>query len=418
LKPVMRKTRILVIFGGRSVEHDVSILTGLQFLEALDPTRFDGLPVYVDPKGRWWIGAALTDRSFYPLTPARETQLTPVRLDLGLVSTGGQPQLLAETKGFLGTKTEALPFDLVVPAIHGSNGEDGSLQGLLDFAAIPYAGSPTLGSALAMNKAETKRMVAAQGVKVLPHHVFSRPQGGGFIDADTAETALKASLGRAFVYPLIVKPLTLGSSIGVSKADDGDGLVSGLAQALRVDAHAIVEPCVANLVEYNVAVRRDLDGHIHTSAIERPKTDAATLDFKNKYLSGGRPGGQKAKMGGTAGPSEGMASLNRTLNPDTLTAPQIDQIRSGAAAAFDALDLGGSVRVDFLSDGESGDIWLNEINPIPGSFAYFLWEAADSPVSFLTLTGLMIDEGLARAKARRRNTDAAQGGGQIFQDKG
>ncbi len=402
----MSKERVIVMFGGRSVEHDVSILTGLQCLEALDPVRFDGMPLYIDPKGRWWIGDALRDRSFYPLTPAKETELTPVRLDL---APEDQPKLLFDRKGLLGSRTEAHDFDLIIPAIHGSNGEDGTLQGMLDFAGIPYSGSPALGSALAMNKAETKRLADASGIAVLPHHVFVRPKDG-FIDGGDAEAALKASLGDAFAYPLIVKPLTLGSSIGVRKAGDRDALVAGLAEALKFDTRAIVEPCVDNLVEYNVAVRRRADGTVATSAIERPKTEAETLDFKNKYLAGGSPGAPKAK----AGPSEGMASLNRTLNPDDLTDAQIAQIRGDAAALFAAMDLGGSVRIDFLSNGTTGEIWLNEVNPIPGSFAFFLWEAAEDPLSFLALTSAMIDEAKARTAADRRSTDAILGGGQIF----
>ncbi|WP_417449068.1 D-alanine--D-alanine ligase [Kordiimonas sp.] len=402
-----QKKVIAVIFGGRSVEHDVSVLTGLQFLEALDPGRYEGLPIYVDPLGQWWTGAPLTRRSRYPLEEA-PGDLTQVMLDLATPA-AGRPQFVSFSKGLMGEKRTVIPFDLMVPAIHGSNGEDGSLQGLLDFADIPYAGCRTLGASATMNKVFAKKVAAQSGIKVLPELLLSRPEKGEFLDPETLKKQLQSAFGTVD-YPFIVKPCNLGSSVGVGKADDIDGLVAALMSAFRMDSEVIVEPFVANLVEYNIAVRRSADDETITSAIERPLRDAELLDFKNKYLAGGTPGAPKLDTG----PSEGMASLNRILNPDELTPVQESFIRESAACVFDALSLAGSVRVDFLCNGASGELWLNEVNTIPGSFAYFLWEAASTPLSFLALVSEIVEEGFRLSGGRLGETDTKTGGATIF----
>lgn len=403
------KQVIAVIFGGRSVEHDVSVLSGLQFLEALDPVRFEGLPVYVDPLGQWWTGDALKKRSRYPLDDEQNKDLMQVSLDLATPA-AGRPRLVGHQKGLMGDKRIHLPFDLMVPAIHGSNGEDGTLQGLLDFAGVPYAGCRTLGAAATMNKVFTKSVARAHGIKVLPELTLKRPGRGQFIDPEKLAAELDAAFGATYGFPYIVKPANLGSSVGVGKAGDMDGLVAALMTAFRLDSEVIVEPFVPNLTEYNIAVRRKSDGVVATSAIERPLRNAELLDFKNKYLAGGTPGGPKLD----SGPSEGMASLNRVLNPDELSAEQESFIRGSASGIFERLALAGSVRVDFLCDSETGELWLNEVNTIPGSFAYFLWEAAAEPISFLGLTSAIIDEGFRLSGERLGATDAGAGGATIF----
>jgi len=408
---VAQKKVIAVIFGGRSVEHDVSVLTGLQFLEALDPGRYDGLPIYVDPLGQWWTGEALLRRSHYPLKSAAHKDLRQVMLDLATPA-NGQPQLVSFSKGLMGEKRTVIPFDLMVPAIHGSNGEDGSLQGMLEFADIPFAGCRSLGAAATMDKVFAKSAARTGGIKVLPELALDRPAKGIFLDPATLEGQLKEAFGT-LKFPYIVKPCNLGSSVGVGKADDMDGLVAALMSAFRLDSRVIVEPFVANLTEYNIAVRRSSAGAILTSAIERPLRKAELLDFKNKYLAGGEPGGPKLD----SGPSEGMASLNRELNPSDLSDAQETFVRNSASRMFDLLSLAGSVRVDFLSNSETGELWLNEVNTIPGSFAYFLWEAAAEPTSFLELTSAIIDEGFRLSAERLGSTDSGLGGATIFKAK-
>jgi len=405
------KKVIAVIFGGRSVEHDVSILTGLQFIEALDPTKYTGLPVYVDPLGQWWTGEALKKRNHYPITKDKQKALTEIKLQLA-TNAYGQPTFLTTQKGLMGEKTKELHFDLMVPAIHGSNGEDGSLQGLLEFANIPYSGCRSLGSAATMNKVFAKAQARIDNINVLPELMLERPTKGAFLDPDNIQKQLEAAF-ETVSFPYIIKPNNLGSSVGVSKANDIDSLIGGLMNAFKMDSHVIIEPFVDNLEEFNIAVRRKLDGTISTSAIERPLRNADLLDFKNKYLGGSTPGAPKAKTGD----SEGMASLNRELDPDDLGETRDAFIRESAAKTFDSLGLAGSVRIDFLSNAKTGDIWLNEVNTIPGSFAYFLWEAAADKTSFLKLADDMIEEGFALSKNRLGTTDTAGGGATIFVDQ-
>lgn len=401
-----QKSVIAVIFGGRSVEHDVSILTGLQFLEALDPEKYEGLPVYVDPKGQWWTGNALRARGNYPLKST--DGLLALALDLGSQTALGRPSFTTQQKGLLGSKTQRIEFDLMVPAIHGTNGEDGTLQGLLKFANIPFAGCGPLAASRTMDKLAAKRAARANGVPVLPEAVLCRPANGTFLDDEAVKEALEHAFGP-FRYPLIIKPRNLGSSVGVSRADDFDGVMAALLKVFRLDSTALIEPCVDPLVEYNIAVRRDQNGSVVTSAIERPLGKADVLDFSNKYRAGGSGGAKRADSG-----SEGMASLNRELNPQQLSDDQDTAIRKHAEALAGLLDLAGSCRIDFLSNAETGEIWFNEVNTVPGSFAYFLWEAADPVVSFLRLTDALIQEGFAVHAAAQAATDTASGDAKLF----
>lgn len=403
------KKIVAVIFGGRSVEHDVSVLTGLQFLEALNPTLYIGLPIYVDPLGGWWTGSALTRRSHYPITDDHYKALTAVQLDLATTASG-RPRLIARKKGFFGDKALNISFDIMVPAIHGSNGEDGTLQGLLEFAGVAYTGCRLMGSALTMDKIAAKSWARQHSLPVLPELMLSRPKSGQYLDEDGLKEDIKTALA-GFAYPYCVKPCNLGSSVGVSKADDFDGLMAALIQVFRMDSEAMIEPFVPNLMEYNIAVRRDDQSKVQTSAIECPTSEGDLLDFKNKYLSGDK-GGPKLDTA----PSEGMASLNRTLNPQELSKDQEKIIRNTASILFDGMKLAGSVRIDFLCDSKSGEIWFNEVNTIPGSFAYFLWEGAEPPVGFLELTGNMIEEGFALSANRLGNTSAGAGGSVIFKE--
>ena len=377
-------------------------------MNAVDNERFGILPVYVGPDGRWWTGEALRDKKFYPLTRATEKDLTRVSLP-GASIRGKQPYFLAGKKGVF-SKSEVLTFDLAFPAIHGSNGEDGTLQGLLDFVGIPYAGCSVLAAAATMDKDFTKRLVKAIGVPTLPHLLLKKPPENKTPDQKAIKKALQASLGKN-PFPVIVKPCNLGSSIGVTPANDMDDLLAGLLLCFRLDRAVIIEPFVQNLVEYNVAVSKAF-GKTTASVIERPLKENEFLDFKGKYLSGDTKGG-KMKTGN----SEGMVSLNRVMNPPELNQGQQEKIQGWAVAAFDALGLAGSVRIDFLGNEKTGELWLNEINTVPGSFAYYLWQESEPAVSFTDLTTALINEGLERAKSNSSETDKGLGGAVIFKDK-
>ncbi|MCD8497674.1 MAG: D-alanine--D-alanine ligase [Alphaproteobacteria bacterium] len=389
------KKRIAVIYGGRSPEHDVSVVTSLQALQALDRTKFDPFPVYIATDGRWFIGDALKERANYLPSRAVEATLTEVTLDMHADAGRKKGVLLKKKKGLFGGSAVADEFDAAFFGFHGLVGEDGNMQGLMEVAGIPYTGMRTLASSVFMDKVATKHYLRSLGIPCLPFTVLKRPESGYLIPKKEIEALMK-DIG----YPAIIKPSHLGSSIGVAKVKDAEELIACLPAVFQYDDAAIVEPFVQNLVEYNVAVSK-LFGDMRTSAAERPKTTAELLDFKQKYLSGGN-GKTGTKDGGTkssAAISEGMLSLTRELNPDLPKETEAN-IRKWAVTLFDAIDGTGAPRIDFIGNSKTGEIWMNEVNPCPGSFGYFLWEAAEKPVLFTNYLTLLVEEAFAENKKR------------------
>ncbi len=379
--PSRNETRVAVFLGGRSPEHDVSVITGLQALKAIDQERFVAFPVYVDPRGAWFVGEALAERRNYLPDLRIAGELTEVSLSLG---EAGRGVLVPKRSGFF-SRRATTEFDVALLAFHGLGGEDGQMQGLFETANLPYTGMRTLASAVFMDKAATKRLLRGLDIPLLPYAVVPRAAGG--LPSVESLTALLSGIA----FPWIVKPAHLGSSIGVGKADNFDEVRALLPMIFGLDTQALIEPFVANLVEYNLAVMR-IGGVVRTSAIERPKRAEELLDFRQKYLSGGNG---KAGTKGDAGNSQGMLSLTRDINPELPAALEAD-LRRWATLAFDAVDGYGAPRVDFYCNERTGETWLNEVNPCPGSFGYFLWEAAEPPIGFTALLSLLIDEALAR----------------------
>jgi D-alanine-D-alanine ligase len=385
------KQRVAVFFGGRSPEHDVSVVTGLQVLQAIDSARYDAFPIYINPAGEWLSGEPLAERRNYLPDAALRARLASVSLD---ASAQDQGTLIPRAAGLF-RRPQPIHFDIAVLAFHGTKGEDGQIQGLCELANVPYTGMRTLASAVLMDKAATKRMLAGTGIPLLPHVTLERPAQGLMLPRDT----LAAASGK-IGFPAIAKPNHLGSSIGVAKVDDLDELAATLPQILKLDRLVILEPYVPNLVEYNVAVSK-ISGRVRTSAIERPKRVEELLDFKQKYLSGG------SKKSGVKQPgqlSQGMLSLTRDLNPELPAAAEAN-IRSWAERAFETVGGTGAPRIDFLSNAATGEIWLNEINPCPGSFGYFLWEAGKPPTLFTELLTGLIEEALAEHRASQLSAD-------------
>jgi D-alanine-D-alanine ligase len=397
----MSKTRVAVLFGGRSPEHDVSVVSGLQALNALDSSKYDAFPVYVAADGAWFTGDALRNRSLYIPDEGARGGLTRVDLDL---SAGRGLMMPRSVGGLFAKKAQPIAFDVALLAFHGTIGEDGSMQGVLETANVPYTGMRTLASAVLMDKAITKRVLAGRGVSLLPDAVVDRPATGLVPDKAGLEAALKG-----LPFPVIVKPAHLGSSIGVAKAEDLATVRAVLPTIFKFDTTAIVEPFVDHLVEYNVAVTR-IGGEVRSSAIERPKRASELLDFKTKYLSGGSKTSDGKQPGAT---SQGMLSLTRDINPD-LPAETEHRIRTWASEAFIAVGGTGAPRIDFLSNEKTGEVWLNEVNPCPGSFGYFLWEAAERPVLFTALLDHLVEEAKTRHRASQLPTDPTPAEARLF----
>jgi D-alanine-D-alanine ligase len=401
----MMKTRGAVFFGGRSPEHDVSIVTGLQALAALDGERFSSFPVYVSTEGEWFLGDALRDRVNYLPKDAVLKSLEPVTLAT-TPTVDGQGRLIPLKAGGLFSKPKTTEFDVALLAFHGLSGEDGRMQGLFEIANVPYTGMRPLASSVLMDKAATKLVLGQTSIALLPSIVINRPATGLLPDAASVSHKL-----AGWSYPVIVKPLHLGSSIGVAKAHSLEEVRSALSVVFRLDTHAIVEPFVENLVEYNVAVRNGKDG-IETSAIERPKAQTELLDFKAKYLAGGA-GGSKSGSKQPGAISQGMLSLTRELNP--VLPPEFEeQLRRWAVECFATVYGTGAPRIDFLCNSQTGQFWLNEVNPCPGSFGYFLWEAGERPLLFTELLTALIDEGLAAQRSLQLPPDPTHPEARLF----
>jgi len=397
------KLRVAVFFGGRSPEHDVSVVTGLQSLEALDQDRYSSFPVYVSTDGKWFIGDALRQRTNYLPKENTLKSLESVTLDLW-PNVDGKGRLLPTKPGGMFSKPKPVEFDVALLAFHGLFGEDGRIQSLFEVANVPYTGMRTLASAVCMDKSTTKSMLAGQGIALLPDAVIARPASGLMPSAKDIEQQIES-----LHFPLIVKPLHLGSSIGVARAGSIDEVRGALSVIFRLDTHAIVEPFVDNLVEYNVAVRNGSSA-IETSAIERPKSDRELLDFKAKYLAGGS-GSKGSKQPGAI--SQGMLSLTREINPSI--EPSIaDRVHGWAAKCFKTVYGTGAPRIDFLCNSQTGEVWLNEVNPCPGSFGYFLWEAAAQPLLFAELLTALIDEAFVAQRAIQLPPDPTHPDARLF----
>ena len=369
-----RRKTVAVLFGGRSLEHDVSVVSGLQIVHALDPVLFDPVPVYLDQSLRWWTGDALWDRAqFGPTGPSRatlrEVMLAPGFGTSALVPVEGGPRRT---------------IDAFIPVLHGTFGEDGCVQAALELAGAAYVGSGVLASAIGMNKRATKVLAQQAGVPVVPWRAVRRgvlDEGGVWL------TTVPAEIETAFGWPVIVKPCNLGSSAGVSVARDAASLVAGLLTVFEYDTEAIIEPFVQQRLEVNVAVA-GLDTPV-ASVTEMPVTsDAAPLSFSEKYRRSG---------GKSVGSSQGMASLARILDPQALPLSMREEAQRHAVTVFATLGCEGIARIDFLIDGATGALYFNEINTVPGSLAFYLWSA---PPHHWTMTDLL-SRLVERAERRR-----------------
>lgn len=374
------------MFGGRSVEHDVSIITGLQACEVLS-ARHEPVPLYMDRDGRWFAGEHLRDIDTY-----REgtIEAEPVVLDVGSGLLRSQP---AERRGRFGrggagqSRFQEQRLDVVIPATHGTQGEDGCLQGALELANVPYAG-PTLEAAvLAMNKAVTKSMLRAAQVPVLEDLTLRRSEY-----ERQGAAAILAKVKARFGLPVYAKPASLGSSVGVSRCTDEAELADALQLAFELDRVALVEPAVEDGKEINCAVLGRPGAQPRVSACEQPIASAGFLSFEDKYMREGGKGG--------ALKSEGMSSADRII-----PAPISDELTAGveqlSRRTFEVLGCTGVARVDLLLDSQDR-LFVNEPNTIPGSFAFYLWEPVG--LAFPDLLDALIDIAMAEHAEKQRTT--------------
>ena len=346
------KKQIGVIFGSRSCEREVAIISAVQLMRYADPDKYDIIPVYIDEHGAWYTGDVLKEISAYkPFRP----DIKGIRKVFPDLSSGSGALLyLNRSTGLLGKdRLEiAARIDTYIIVMHGMNGEDGTLQGLMELANIPYTSTGVTGSAVGMDKIVMKQFFRGAGLPVLPDQWFSRSEyfgNAGKVIADIAQ-----GLG----YPVFVKPANLGSSIGVSRADNAGELKDALELAFEYDRRVLVEKGLDKPIELNCSVL-GFDNEMQASPIEMPLNQDEFLDFRDKYLGGGG--------------SKGMAGLSRVL-PAPIEEDLKNEIQELSKKIFRMMDCKGVVRIDYMFDRASEKLYITEINTIPGSLAFYLWE--------------------------------------------
>jgi D-alanine-D-alanine ligase len=372
------------------VEHEISIITGLQLIRAIDVVAYEPVPVYISSTGHWYSGQELLDTSFYKKMPQSLDRVHEVTL-LPIPNLGGLT-ILREGKGDV-SPGNILPIDVFFPTFHGSYGEDGCIQGLFELAEVTYTGSRVLASALSMSKQHCKEIVSHNGVPVLPSLVVAKHQLQKDLGAGLNNLRQKiVTTGGFDKFPLFVKPCNLGSSIGVARAEDIRELDAALVQAFRYDTVVMIEPCLDHKLEINVAV---LGGEELTASVtEIPVSSAGKeLTYEDKYMRGG-----SKKSAGAE--TQGMAGLTRVIDPADLSPEIKDQAQCLAKKAFQALGCAGVARIDFMLDLLQNTLYFNEINPLPGSLSFYLWAGSKPPVFYTELLTRIIESAQAEQDER------------------
>lgn len=345
-----KKLNVAVVFGGKSVEHEVSVLTGLQLIRALDRTRYTAIPVYISKTGEWFTGDSLLSVDTYRyaddgIIPAQSCSIPADSKIQGLVT--------PITTGIL-QSNKVINLDVVIPAVHGTFGEDGTLQGLLELANIPYAGCDFTAASIGMNKSLTKKVLKYHNLPVVDALEISRTKW------DLAQEDVVKEILARFSLPFFVKPCNLGSSIGVKKISTIEELPDALSVIYSFDHAALVETNMGGCIEINCSVLGD-GNEVEASPCEQPIPWQEFLTYEDKYMRGAS--------------HLGMKGADRVL-PANISQSLTEKVQSLAKQTFVAIKASGLVRIDFFVNTETEEVYVNEINTTPGSYSFYLWQAA------------------------------------------
>ena len=383
-----KKIRVGIIFGGRSAEHEVSLISAKAVLNAIDPEKYDVALIGITREGRWLsLGEAALTAGNKPDPIALMESFTGAKSDNSTVQTALLPDPSASKRG-LAEISEAggissLQFgpivDVIFPVLHGPYGEDGTMQGLLELANVPYVGCGVLASAVGMDKVTAREIFKQHGLPVLEYFALKRKD---WEKDDLTRESLLDRIETGMGYPCFVKPVNMGSSVGIAKARDRLGLAQALTTACRYDRKVMVEKAL-NPRELEIAVLGNDDpqasvvGEIHISQ----KSDF--YSYTAKY--------QDTEVGFTV--------------PADISTELSDRLRALAIRAFEALDCAGMTRVDFFQDRDTGEVYLNEVNTIPGftpvSMYPMMWEKTG--LSYRELVDRLIELALERHADKNRN---------------
>lgn len=352
------KIRVGVFFGGKSVEHEVSVISGLQAYNAFDRDKYEPIAIYITKDNELYTGAAVSDIANYKNIPELLKKSTRVFF----MCEQGKVELIQYPPKKFGNSVAA-QIDVAFPVVHGANVEDGCLQGFLRHYNIPFAGCDVMASAVTMDKYVMKTVLKDNDIPVLDCVTLN------VMEYQRDETDALRKVESRIDYPVIVKPVNLGSSVGIKVAKDHDQLREALEYAFTFGAKVLVERAIMNLREINCAVLGDYE-EAEASECEEPISSDEILSYEDKYVAGSKSG------------SEGMRTAKREL-PADLTSQRREEIRQLAVKTFQALNCNGVSRIDFMIDKDTDKVYVNEINPIPGSLAFYLWEALGKPYAEL-----------------------------------
>ena len=376
------KIRLGVIFGGESVEHEVSIISAIQAMNKMDSEKYDIIPIYITKNREWYTGEMLKEIETYS--------------DLSLIKKYAKNVVLYEKDGKFvlqnkkGFKNIVKELDIVFPIVHGTNVEDGVLQGYLQSIGIPFVGSDVYASVVGQDKVFMKEIFESQKLPICKYIWFYDSEYED--DPDSIFANIK-KLG----YPVIVKPATLGSSVGIKTAHNQEDVKVAIDDAIKYDHKIVVEKLVENLMEVNISVLGNYENQ-QVSAIEQVMPTKDFLTYEDKYIGGGKT---KGKLGGKFKTSKGMVSANRVI-PAPIKEDMKEEIEEVAIHAFKVLGSSGVVRIDFLVDTETNKIYINEVNNIPGSLSFYLWEPIGK--EYTELLDDMINIGIRDYKKRIAKT--------------
>lgn len=371
------KTKVAMLFGGKSVEHEVSVISGIQALLSMDTEKYDVIPVYLTKNNEMYIGDEIGVIESYKDIPG----LLKKSQRVIMINEGEKVSLVSYPLKKFGKNID-IAIDVAFPVVHGTNVEDGALQGYLKTLGIPFVGCDVTASAIGMDKYIMKAVLRENGVPVLDAKLLTLSD---YEDMDTVVESIESSLG----YPVIIKPVNLGSSVGISVAKSRVELVNSIDDAFRYATKVLVEHAITNLREINCAVLGDENDAI-ASECEEPLHTKDILSYEDKYVSNAKGSGSK-----------GMASVSRKI-PAELSPEKREEVRELAVKSFKKLGCNGVSRIDFMIDGDNGNLYFNEINTIPGSLAFYLWEPVGVP--YKELLDRMIQLALKRVRTEESLT--------------
>ncbi len=379
------KICVAVFFGGKSTEHEISCISANQAIHAIDTEKYDVLPIYISKDSEFYTGEELFDLANYSSFIKDPSSV----LEKVMIYKDGKQVKVRPVKGLF--KKERV-IDVAFPVVHGTNAEDGTLAGFLQMLDLPYTSCDVLGGSLGQDKAAMKDIFKAEGIPMVDYFVIYNSD----FEEDYEEYLEKA---RKIGFPLIAKPANLGSSIGIEVIKSEDEFKEKVLECLKYDFKVLIEDMITDLKEVNISLIGTTD-EVKTSVIE--EVTNGFLDFDKKYQPGGSKGSKKTGVKASpAKGSKGMASTVRKV-PAELSEEQKETIEKTAKKAFRALNSYGVVRIDFMIDQESGKVYCNEINTIPGSLSFYLWN--HDGMSFTKECDELIENAMRRYARRSRKT--------------